>query len=202
MLHDLHAWKLCGTSSMRFPTWIRRDSPGTQELWAPIFRLKRRVSSLLRVFVVWQKHVRDRAAPTRHSIAPVPITNGKRGLCLRSTASATSTQFDPTLSSTRSVTRARHSAVSGAGKMRRSTTVAGCCPLRQRSMRCDAAAGRKNAPLSCRGFPRLGGDRSALHCSPRRLLDSSLFLGSCARNEDQLSDDGLRSLMWTIMACR
>ena len=32
---DLHAWKLCGHVFDEIPDWIRRDSPGTQELWAP-----------------------------------------------------------------------------------------------------------------------------------------------------------------------
>ncbi|HEX4008063.1 MAG TPA: arabinan endo-1,5-alpha-L-arabinosidase [Acidobacteriaceae bacterium] len=32
---DLHAWTLCGHVFDTIPDWIRKDSPGTRELWAP-----------------------------------------------------------------------------------------------------------------------------------------------------------------------
>ncbi len=32
---DLHAWTLCGHVFDQIPDWIRKESPGTQELWAP-----------------------------------------------------------------------------------------------------------------------------------------------------------------------
>ncbi|MFT4113988.1 arabinan endo-1,5-alpha-L-arabinosidase [Silvibacterium sp.] len=32
---DLHAWKLCGRVFDQVPDWIHKDSPGTEDLWAP-----------------------------------------------------------------------------------------------------------------------------------------------------------------------
>ena len=32
---DLHVWKHCGQVFTEIPEWIRKESPGTKELWAP-----------------------------------------------------------------------------------------------------------------------------------------------------------------------
>ncbi|MGC1156239.1 MAG: arabinan endo-1,5-alpha-L-arabinosidase [Acidobacteriaceae bacterium] len=94
---DLHAWKLCGHVFDEIPDWIRRDSPGTQELWAPDISFEDGEFRLYYAYSLFGKNISGIALATNKTLDR-SSPNYKwedRGLVLRSTATDDYNAIDP-----------------------------------------------------------------------------------------------------------
>jgi arabinan endo-1,5-alpha-L-arabinosidase len=94
---DLHSWKLCGHVFDEIPEWIRKDSPGTKELWAPDISFENGEYRLYYAYSLFGKNTSgialavnktlDRSSPGYKWI--------DRGLVLRSTTADDFNAIDP-----------------------------------------------------------------------------------------------------------
>jgi arabinan endo-1,5-alpha-L-arabinosidase len=94
---DLHAWKLCGHVFDEIPDWIRRDSPGTQELWAPDISFENGEYRLYYAYSLFGKNTSGIALATNKTLdrSSPDYKWEDRGLVLRSTASDDFNAIDP-----------------------------------------------------------------------------------------------------------
>ncbi len=94
---DLHSWKLCGQVFDEIPEWIRKDSPGTKELWAPDISFENGEFLLYYAYSLFGKNTSGIALATNKSLDR-SSPNYKwvdRGLVLRSTAADDYNAIDP-----------------------------------------------------------------------------------------------------------
>jgi arabinan endo-1,5-alpha-L-arabinosidase len=94
---DLHAWKLCGHVFDQIPDWIRRDSPGTQELWAPDISFENGEFRLYYAYSLFGKNTSGIALATNKTLDRSSL-NYKwedRGLVLLSKATDDFNAIDP-----------------------------------------------------------------------------------------------------------
>ncbi len=203
---DLHAWKLCGHVFDEIPDWIRRDSPGTQELWAPDISFENGEYRLYYAYSLFGKNTSGIALATNKTLdrSSPDYKWEDHGLVLRSNATDDFNAIDPNF-----VLDAQHHAWLVFGsfwngiKMRRLDDRTGM--LSSSDQKIYALATRRRPDDAPPAPPGLPPDWEAieapLHCSSRRLLLSFCFLGSLLpRNEEQLSDDGraLQASDWSL----
>ncbi len=94
---DLHAWKLCGQVFDRIPDWIRRESPGTQELWAPDISYENGEYRLYYAYSLFGKNTSGIALAINKTLDP-QSPNYKwvdRGLVLKSVETDDFNAIDP-----------------------------------------------------------------------------------------------------------
>jgi arabinan endo-1,5-alpha-L-arabinosidase len=94
---DLHAWKLCGHVFDQIPDWIRRDSPGTQELWAPDISFENGEFRLYYAYSLFGKNTSGIALATNKTLdrSSPDYKWEDHGLVLRSTATDDFNAIDP-----------------------------------------------------------------------------------------------------------
>jgi arabinan endo-1,5-alpha-L-arabinosidase len=94
---DLHAWKLCGHVFDAIPDWIRKDSPGTEELWAPDISFHNGVYQLYYAYSLFGKNTSGIALATNKTLDPASPGYEwiDHGLVLRSVASDDFNAIDP-----------------------------------------------------------------------------------------------------------
>src|SRR5579875_1898241 len=94
---DLHNWRLCGQVLDRIPEWIRKDSPGTQELWAPDISYENGEYRLYYAYSLFGKNTSGIALATNKTLdAKSPGYKWvDKGLVLRSTAADDYNAIDP-----------------------------------------------------------------------------------------------------------
>jgi arabinan endo-1,5-alpha-L-arabinosidase len=94
---DVHAWKLCGHVFDAIPDWIHKDSPGTEELWAPDISFHNGVYQLYYAYSLFGKNTSGIALATNKTLDPA--SPGYKwidhGLVLRSLASDDFNAIDP-----------------------------------------------------------------------------------------------------------
>lgn len=96
---DLLEWMLCGHVFDRIPQWIRRDSPGTRELWAPDISHENGEYRLYYAYSLFGKNTSGIALATNTTLdrnSP-DYKWVDRGLVLRSTAADDFNAIDPNL---------------------------------------------------------------------------------------------------------
>jgi arabinan endo-1,5-alpha-L-arabinosidase len=94
---DLHAWKLCGQVFDAIPGWIRKESPGTEELWAPDISFHNGVYQLYYAYSLFGKNTSGIALATNKTLDPASPEYKwiDHGLVLRSLASDDFNAIDP-----------------------------------------------------------------------------------------------------------
>jgi len=96
---DLHSWKRCGQVLPAIPEWIRKESPGTKELWAPDISYFNGLYHLYYAFSLFGKNTSGIALLTNKTLDP--DSHGfhweDRGLVLRSRAEDDFNAIDPNL---------------------------------------------------------------------------------------------------------
>jgi arabinan endo-1,5-alpha-L-arabinosidase len=94
---DLHNWKLCGHVFDHIADWIQKDSPGTQELWAPDISHENGEFRLYYAYSLFGKNTSGIALATNKTLDPhSPDYNWiDRGLVLKSIASDDFNAIDP-----------------------------------------------------------------------------------------------------------
>jgi arabinan endo-1,5-alpha-L-arabinosidase len=94
---DLHAWKLCGQVFDAIPDWIHKDSPGTEELWAPDISFHNGVYQLYYAYSLFGKNTSGIALATNKTLDPASPDYKwvDHGLVLRSVASDDFNAIDP-----------------------------------------------------------------------------------------------------------
>jgi arabinan endo-1,5-alpha-L-arabinosidase len=65
---DLHEWKLCGHVFNKIPDWIHKDSPGTEELWAPDISFRKGVYQLYYAYSLFGKNTSGIALATNKTL--------------------------------------------------------------------------------------------------------------------------------------
>jgi arabinan endo-1,5-alpha-L-arabinosidase len=85
---DLHAWKLCGHVFDAVPEWIRQDSPGAKDLWAPDISYENGEYRLYYAYSLFGKNTSGIALATNKTLNPASPDYKwiDRGLVLKSTA--------------------------------------------------------------------------------------------------------------------
>lgn len=94
---DLHVWKYCGQVFDAIPAWIRRDSPGTRELWAPDISYENGEYRLYYAYSLFGKNTSGIALATNKTLdrnSP-EYKWVDRGLVLKSTAADNFNAIDP-----------------------------------------------------------------------------------------------------------
>ena len=75
--NDLEHWKRCGAVFAAIPEWIRRESPETQDLWAPDISYFNGKYHVYCAFSAFGKNTSGIASsPTKPSTNPAPIFTG------------------------------------------------------------------------------------------------------------------------------
>lgn len=94
---DLHAWKLCGHVFDEIPEWIRKDSPGTRDLWAPDISYENGEYRLYYAYSLFGKNTSGIALATSQTLnrSSPGYRWVDRGLVLRSTAGDDFNAIDP-----------------------------------------------------------------------------------------------------------
>lgn len=95
--HDLTLWWLCGQVFDGIPGWIKRDSPGTQELWAPDISYYHGVYRLYYAYSLFGKNTSGIALATNKTLdrnSPDYHWNDQ-GLVLRSQSQDDFNAIDP-----------------------------------------------------------------------------------------------------------
>jgi arabinan endo-1,5-alpha-L-arabinosidase len=94
---DLHAWTLCGHVFDQVPAWIRQQSPGTRDLWAPDISYENGEYRLYYAYSLFGKNTSGIALATNRTLDPSNPDYKwiDRGLVLRSTAADDFNAIDP-----------------------------------------------------------------------------------------------------------
>jgi arabinan endo-1,5-alpha-L-arabinosidase len=94
---DLHAWRLCGHVFDQIPEWIRKDSPGTSELWAPDISFENGEYRLYYAYSLFGRNTSGIALTTNRTLDSSSRDYHwvDRGLVLRSTAADDYNAIDP-----------------------------------------------------------------------------------------------------------
>lgn len=94
---DLHFWRLCGHVFDEIPAWIRKDSPGTTELWAPDISFENGEYRLYYAYSLFGKNTSGIALATNKTLdrSSPGYKWVDRGLVLRSTAADDYNAIDP-----------------------------------------------------------------------------------------------------------
>jgi arabinan endo-1,5-alpha-L-arabinosidase len=94
---DLHDWKLCGHVFDAIPDWIKKDSPGTQELWAPDISYEKGEYRLYYAYSLFGKNTSGIALATNKTLDPQSTDYRwvDHGLVLKSVASDDFNAIDP-----------------------------------------------------------------------------------------------------------
>jgi arabinan endo-1,5-alpha-L-arabinosidase len=94
---DLHVWKLCGDVFDAIPDWIKKDSPGTQDLWAPDISYEKGEYRLYYAYSLFGKNTSGIALMTNKTLdAKSPEYRWvDHGLVLKSVASDDFNAIDP-----------------------------------------------------------------------------------------------------------
>jgi arabinan endo-1,5-alpha-L-arabinosidase len=94
---DLHQWKLCGQVFDKIPDWIHKDSPGTEELWAPDISFHKGVYQLYYAYSLFGKNTSGIALATNKTLDPGSPDYKwiDHGLVLRSVAADDFNAIDP-----------------------------------------------------------------------------------------------------------
>jgi arabinan endo-1,5-alpha-L-arabinosidase len=94
---DLHDWKLCGHVFDAIPDWIKKDSPGTQELWAPDISYEKGEYRLYYAYSLFGKNTSGIALATNRTLDPQSPDYRwvDHGLVLKSVASDDFNAIDP-----------------------------------------------------------------------------------------------------------
>lgn len=97
--NDLQAWKLCGQVFTEIPDWIRKDSPGTKELWAPDISYFDGQFHLYYAYSLFGKNTSGIALVTNKTLDPASPDYKwvDQGLVLRSGDSDDFNAIDPNL---------------------------------------------------------------------------------------------------------
>jgi len=97
--HDLHQWKRCGYVFPSIPEWIKKESPGTKELWAPDISYFNGEFHLYYAFSLFGKNTSGIALVTNKTLDPASPNFRwvDRGLVLRSRAEDDFNAIDPNL---------------------------------------------------------------------------------------------------------
>src|ERR1700722_17207091 len=96
---DLHAWKLCRNVFDEVPAWIRQDSPGTKDLWAPDISYFDGEYHLYYAYSLFGKNTSGIALATNKTLnaASPDYRWVDQGLVLRSGGGADFNAIDPNL---------------------------------------------------------------------------------------------------------
>jgi arabinan endo-1,5-alpha-L-arabinosidase len=96
---DLHNWKLCGHVLDEIPEWIRNESPGTKELWAPDISFFNGKYHLYYAYSLFGKNTSGIALLTNKTLDPGSPDYKwvDEGLVLRSRAEDDFNAIDPNL---------------------------------------------------------------------------------------------------------
>jgi arabinan endo-1,5-alpha-L-arabinosidase len=96
---DLHQWKRCGYVFPSIPEWIKKESPGTKELWAPDVSYFNGEFHLYYAFSLFGKNTSGIALVTNKTLDPASPSFRwvDRGLVLRSRAEDDFNAIDPNL---------------------------------------------------------------------------------------------------------
>ena len=94
---DLHAWRLCGHVFDQIPDWIRKQSPGTRDLWAPDISYENGEFRLYYAYSLFGKNTSGIALATNKTLdrASPDYKWNDRGLVLRSTVGDDYNAIDP-----------------------------------------------------------------------------------------------------------
>lgn len=94
---DLHAWKLCGHVFDEIPEWIHKDSPGTEDLWAPDISYENGEYRLYYAYSLFGKNTSGIALATNKTLdrASPDYKWEDHGLVLRSLATDDFNAIDP-----------------------------------------------------------------------------------------------------------
>ncbi|HVJ09185.1 MAG TPA: arabinan endo-1,5-alpha-L-arabinosidase [Acidisarcina sp.] len=94
---NLTEWKLCGHVFDEIPAWIRKDSPGTEELWAPDISYVNGEYRLYYAYSLFGKNLSGIALATNKTLDPNSHDYKwvDHGLVLRSTAQDDFNAIDP-----------------------------------------------------------------------------------------------------------
>lgn len=95
--NDLHAWKVCGHVFDQIPAWIHKDSPGTEELWAPDISYVNGEYRLYYAYSLFGKNTSGIALATNKTLnaASPDYKWVDQGLVLKSLASNDFNAIDP-----------------------------------------------------------------------------------------------------------
>ncbi len=96
---DLQVWKLCGQVFGEIPEWIRKESPGTKELWAPDISYFDGEYHLYYAYSLFGKNTSGIALATNKTLDPANPNYQwvDQGLVLRSGAGDDFNAIDPNL---------------------------------------------------------------------------------------------------------
>lgn len=96
---DLHHWKNCGFVFQQVPDWIKKESPETNELWAPDISYFNGEYHLYYAFSAFGKNTSGIALLTNKTLDPASPNFhwNDQGLVLRSTAQDDFNAIDPNL---------------------------------------------------------------------------------------------------------
>lgn len=94
---DLKQWKICGQVFDQIPAWIRKESPGTEELWAPDISYYKGQYRLYYAYSLFGKNTSGIALATNKTLDPrSPDYKWEdQGLVLRSVEADTFNAIDP-----------------------------------------------------------------------------------------------------------
>jgi len=94
---DLQEWKSCGHVFDEVPEWIRKDSPGTKDLWAPDISYERGEYRLYYAYSLFGKNTSGIALATNRTLDPNSPDYKwvDHGLVLRSVSSDDFNAIDP-----------------------------------------------------------------------------------------------------------
>ncbi len=94
---DLHAWHFCGHVFDQIPAWIRKDSPGTRDLWAPDISYENGEFRLYYAYSLFGKNTSGIALATNKTLDPTSPDYKwiDHGLVLKSQASDNYNAIDP-----------------------------------------------------------------------------------------------------------
>ena len=97
--NDLKEWKRCGDVLPTIPDWIKQDSPGTRNLWAPDISYFDGLYHLYYVYSIFGKNTSGIALLTNKTLDPSSPNFhwADQGLVLRSVASDDFNAIDPNL---------------------------------------------------------------------------------------------------------
>jgi arabinan endo-1,5-alpha-L-arabinosidase len=96
---DLQVWKLCGQVFTEIPEWIRKESPGTKELWAPDISYFNGEYYLYYAYSLFGKNTSGIALATNKTLDPASPDYKwiDQGVVLRSGAGDDFNAIDPNL---------------------------------------------------------------------------------------------------------
>lgn len=94
---DLKSWKICGQVFDQIPAWIKKESPGTEELWAPEIAYYKGQYRLYYAYSLFGKNTSGIALATNKTLDPKSPDYKwvDQGLVLRSTEKDDFNAIDP-----------------------------------------------------------------------------------------------------------